>query len=1369
MTRRMRSKPATGLRRTRLVDVPVLSRRPVTRGALLGSTALVAGVLATAMVGLPRPAAAFDQNQCGTPSGPPYSVGCSPGYAYDTGVDYADAVVANGNFAFTIGNNTFNDSYHNPADGSDEKAAAFNIYMQNGGNFDLYRQNSEGGSTITADGIHGMWVETNVGDITFHDALLTIHATGNGTVDQTYNTGGDVVGALLSSHGGDITLQQSSIVEITSDGYGIIADTSKNYTDPTDGNISINTTYSGSEGDAGASIKAADTGILAITDGDATIYNALGHIEGGTGAGVEIAGYGNGTAALYNHSYASVLGMDGAYIHDKAQAIVDNSGGLTVGLSRDGIHIRDIGGVTGESGESAVYVYNGSGDGFAGGVIAGYWDGVDIKNVNGNSLSDGTKIFVDNSGKFDGEDVFHQGGLIYGQNGQGVDIAHTSGDVVIHNDYTLADGASITGDIPTAGLDPLSSPVLGSLSSFVTPLFGTGYVPTGIIGKDGGIKISHVGDSEGGGAVDISNQQGLIVGFNDGSDGIYINDVEGKYISEGGGYYAGVNYFGMNGVVYGDGDGFRVRNIDGNVNADNTGGVIVGLDDGASVKDVWRGDVWFGNAGGIIAGIDDGINVRDVKSGQGYGGSVNIYNGDQYGEDGGLIIGGSTAISISHVQQAWIGNATGGWILGEGSWHDPVIYLNTSRDSESGGAVIDNSGVMSSYNLPFNPDFGTFLDALDQATAIPLSTANLKPSLETLFNTEQIFADMADLQNYAWSAGAEGSIDNLASYGQAASDLLVKSDGHHDGATTINNYNLMVGRLNLDGYTYDGEDGRIGNVVNNFGTWLTVNDGHYGNELHGSSHDTINNYGLVQAAFDPNSHHERATFDVNSFNNGGMYDSVGYSGLLSLIDGGVGDKATVEGDFYGSSDNSMYRSLLGIDVRFGTEWNHDIPWFDQVDTFGKSDRLYVDGTVYGSTGLQIVKQNTAPSNAVVGDQIKVAEFGSDDKSESGCGWSGAWCKDGDTFYIASGSTNYLTVDGTGFVRDGYLMWGVKQIEDPTVYLEATAGPDLVNQPTLTTGAQNLFYSTGGVVDDHNYGNDYPQGGQGGGGADLPYAEPGQTIAAAPAGHRSAVWGRLSGTWGNQDSSFTTGGLTYDTSFDQHDYGLLAGVEMRPSTDGSGWRFGLYGGYLNSGLSFKSFGASTSYEGGTVGGYAAYLNGPLHADAEVKADFVSVDYKSPSVSASTDGTSVGILTNVAWRTQRGNVYWEPIVSFDYVNTSLGNTSSGGTTVNYADGESIRAGIGGRIGTTLGKPGQKQVDLDVMAKLWNEFGDPNTVTVSNGVTTQSYTDEISGLFGEVSARAIVYSADRMWSGFGEVSGQFGSGTTSFTGKAGVRRNF
>ena len=118
--------------------------------------------------------------------------------------------------------------------------------------------------------------------------------------------------------------------------------------------------------------------------------------------------------------------------------------------------------------------------------------------------------------------------------------------------------------------------------------------------------------------------------------------------------------------------------------------------------------------------------------------------------------------------------------------------------------------------------------------------------------------------------------------------------------------------------------GRIGNEINNYGTWFTVDNHHDGNEIHGSSHDVINNYNFIQAAFDPNDK-ERSTFDVNEFYNGGTPDQGGtyYDGLMSLVDGQAGDKIKIEGNFHGGNplgyNGPAYLSEVAIDTRLGPD------------------------------------------------------------------------------------------------------------------------------------------------------------------------------------------------------------------------------------------------------------------------------------------------------------------------------------------------------------------------------------------------------------------------------------------------------------------
>jgi outer membrane autotransporter protein len=319
--------------------------------------------------------------------------------------------------------------------------------------------------------------------------------------------------------------------------------------------------------------------------------------------------------------------------------------------------------------------------------------------------------------------------------------------------------------------------------------------------------------------------------------------------------------------------------------------------------------------------------------------------------------------------------------------------------------------------------------------------------------------------------------------------------------------------------------------------------------------------------------------------------------------------------------------------------------------------------------------------------------------------------------------------------------------------------------------QTAWYDTSGYVEDHVYGNEYPQNGGGGGGADLPSADASISPPTAASSQQSSMWGRISGNWSQRDTSVeeTAPPLTFDTGLNQNTYNITGGVEFRPQGGDSEMRLGVFGGYLQSNVSFDSYGATSKSSGGLVGGYAAWIKGPWYLDAEVKADILSVAYNSPSVSASTNALSIGVLANTGYRMDNGTSFFEPIASFGFVNTSLGDTSGGGASIDYSNGQSIRVGLGARVGTTFGAAGGNQTELDLLGKVWDEFGGPNKVTVTDGVNTDTFTDSISGITGEVVGRATIYNSDRSASGFVSVGGKFGAGSTSVSAKAGLRKNF
>lgn len=504
--------------------------------------------------------------------------------------------------------------------------------------------------------------------------------------------------------------------------------------------------------------------------------------------------------------------------------------------------------------------------------------------------------------------------------------------------------------------------------------------------------------------------------------------------------------------------------------------------------------------------------------------------------------------------------------------------------------------------------------------------------------------------------------------------------------------------------------------------------------------------------------------NLQTFRNSGVEYG---GGLIDMRNDHIGDVVRMWGsdlEFVGG-----YDSRIGVDVFLGTGIDPDVG----------SDRFFVYGNSSESTALIVNKLNESPGGTN-SDGILVAH--SDSVSEEWKCGDGAFCTDGDVFYISDESADYQKINGIGAIRDGFYAWYLQEQwadpEDPDYYLVGGWAPDAHHQPLLTTAMQGLWHDTGGVVEDHVYGTTYPRSGAGGGGADLSYPTYYPTIpgATAPApGQRMALWGRLSGAWHDSNAEVIEdiggGQIAYDTSLNQDTYSLMAGLEFRPTGE-DGMRLGAFGGWLGSHVRFDSYDASAKLNGGTAGLYAAFTSGGFYADAEFKADFVSIEYATPFVDVSTSGHNLGVLANAGYRMESGASFVEPIASFAYVHTSINPLDDvNNASIEYDNGSSIRAGVGARVGTSFASPGGTTTEVSVLGKLWNEFGGPNTVTITdlNTLESTSFSDGITGIFGEVSGMATVYSADRRTSAFVQGGAKFGDGWRTVTAKAGVRRAF
>jgi hypothetical protein len=1210
---------------------------------------------------------------------------------------------------------------------------------------------------------------TTSGTVTSHGYGVIGYTAGSGKVTiDAKNTvtanNADGINALAAAGGAEVTVEDD-VTSTSGDGVQAKA---------TNGGA-VKVTVGSSESDV--SVIGGATGILAVSGGTTTIDN-YGHVQGSS-AGINASG---GTVAtITNYSLNSIIASGGAGSGVEAsaydQVVFDNRAALTAGLLGTGGYIHEISGDNVFDDGDVVDVWN-----YDGGILAGGINGLVVNNIGAPTEGDGASVYIDNAG--DGwwrhKDA---GGLIIGLTGAGVSVDGTEGDVTIDNSLTRR---WATVDLTSDSIDPLVATDAGE-GGLLEPLPGILSDPsagglgdefaygTGIWGGQTGINIDDVA-----GHFHLDNTRGIVVGMDDGSVGLDVNNVrDGVSIdnSSDGSWWWLKGKTDSYSLILGSGQGAYITDIIGDVDYYNNFGITYGHGGGGiRVDSVTEGDVYIANAAGLIEGYyGDAISVDHVQ-----GGSVTIDN--KYGEGdwlGGDIIGGTSAIvigasesdgadvvTINNGKSWWDWNThsvQGGLIASGGgeSGTAPVIYIRTN-DGEGDGTTINNHGVIASLGPDAFKSFPTdgttaYFDSYLGAGAY--DGIGIVGNLGDNPGDLQFVYDDADEIAQAVESGTVGlGLSSLPDYMRAAGALTVLSPDE-SGKVDINNYSdgIVFGRVDLTGSSQDSEgEYAVGNNFWNYGKWFTLGQ----NTVYGPAWNSIHNEGLIQTAFGSEGG-DVTTFTTDEFFN----DYINTDAYVSQTDGDANDHVNIDGTFFGSNGEGGH-SFFSIDAYLAGVDNSN----------AAADYFYIDGAAFGSTG--IIVNNIADSPSTVANPDGLLVVHTEDGLQSGyshndwggyydtmacTGFGAAYCKEGDGFFISDKTQNYETIDGYGTIRDGLYSWFLQQRqgtyngEGDDFYLVSQLSPDGHDQPGVTDMVNTLALNTLGTPEENLQGNTYPLPGSGGAGADP----------SSSGGYRGALWGRVTGDWTRRDTTITDV-VTYDTGSSQNSYALTAGVEMRPA-DENGLRVGIYGGYVNAAATFDTFSGKSSASGGTVGGYAAYNNGAWYADAELKADFLSVNYNSPSVNIDTHGTTIAGQINTGYRYQNGTAFFEPIASFAFANAMIADGTDGSVTVRYSNGQSLRAGLGARVGVTVGKPGATQTEFDVLGKVWDEFGGPYTVTVDDGVTPLVASENIAGISGEVVGRATVYSADRTASGFVSVGGKFSSNSTSVTAKAGLRKNF
>jgi hypothetical protein len=694
---------------------------------------------------------------------------------------------------------------------------------------------------------------------------------------------------------------------------------------------------------------------------------------------------------------------------------------------------------------------------------------------------------------------------------------------------------------------------------------------------------------------------------------------------------------------------------------------------------------------------------------------------------------------------------------------------------DDAGAVTFNNYSPTTWNFTGTSNFTDESDLLNNeggtiASSGTLATVLLRDGNDTLRNT--VSATLAggtanlnaDVTTFFMSDGGDslenigvGSVFNANNATTFFFDdpdfflFVVPIPGSESGAQfndTFENRDGAVFNANdLTSFFFGGEDDVFRNS-----TGATFNAGGVTIFSFGSGNDEAYNTSLFNVD-------GVTTFTSVDFFNGTAMDG---PGRISMIDGetddllNMGDPLFLSGpvNFVGANGNST----LGVDTYIGAEGDLD----------NDSDILWVDGTIAGSTAIVFNDTNTtAPigTNTTGTDIVRYTDGTSIDNNCVGA------CGEGDAFYISSETEGYFSTGsgGVGGIERGLFASYLFQDDVPSdgaFKLVTLAGPGAVNAPGVITGAQNIFYDTLAVVEDHSYG--YQFGGSGGSGADLPVEVPVYDAPVSSSGTQYGLWAKGTGSWTERDTSVTRDGIEFDTGSDQDTYSILGGADMKWSPD-SPFRFGIFGGYVTSNLDFDLSDTSADYEGGVLGGYLAYNNGAFYADATVKGDWLNADYSFDGTSVDTDVFSVGIHGSTGYRFTMGRAFFEPLATVSYVHSEVDDFNDGGATVSFSDGDSLRAGAGARIGTTFAALGGT-TELSLLGKVVNEFEDANEVSVDDGFgNSATFSDDISGLFGDVSVTATVTSADGSLSGFLSGGGKFGEDFTSLNAQVGVRKAF
>ncbi|KMO40799.1 transporter [Methylobacterium variabile] len=284
----------------------------------------------------------------------------------------------------------------------------------------------------------------------------------------------------------------------------------------------------------------------------------------------------------------------------------------------------------------------------------------------------------------------------------------------------------------------------------------------------------------------------------------------------------------------------------------------------------------------------------------------------------------------------------------------------------------------------------------------------------------------------------------------------------------------------------------------------------------------------------------------------------------------------------------------------------------------------------------------------------------------------------------------------------------------------------------------------------------------------------QPVEPPPSNVRPAVWARAYGDLERRtgSTSFSFAGTNFfrDLGYSQSGGGLLGGADLvisRLTKEDDGLILGVMGGYTTASVRLNQAAGRQDYEGGTIGVYGTYLNGPWFWDHLFKVDLLGLDIRAPGLLQRTGLQNYAYTTNVGYRIPLQNaLYVEPTAGLEYVATTFNQQAAlTATSVPLRDGDALRGRIGARVGSEFVE-GDIRVEPSVTGFVYSVLTESGVSGAVNGITGVTGLREQGKVRGEVQASVNFFNLKTGLSGFVRADYRIGGDLVGGGGRVGMR---